>query len=147
MFNQEAIILNCALSDKEEIIRFLADHAQKAGYVNDSKTYVQAVLDRESEYSTGVGMGVAIPHGKSIAVNEAFVMFTRVQDVDWNSLDGTTVDLVFQIGVPETDAGDEHLRILALLARKLMKDEFRAAIRNANSVEAVQAIFTEYGLV
>jgi len=146
MFNLEAIILNCALEDKEAIIHFLAQQAQTAGYVSDPDAYAHAVLERESEYSTGVGMGVAIPHGKSTAVNESFIMFTRVNSVDWNSLDASTVDLVFLIGVPESDTGNEHLRLLALLARKIMNEDFRNALRSAQSREALQTLFTDYGL-
>src|SRR5574343_311659 len=116
MFAPQSLILSCAETQKEAIIRFLARKAFEAGYINDVETYVQSVLHRESEYSTGVGYGIAIPHGKSEAVNEAFVMFTRVDHVDWQSLDGTDVDMVFQIGVPASDAGDQHLRILAQLS-------------------------------
>lgn len=146
MFKPETILLNCDLTDKEAIIRHLAQHGQAVGLVDNVEAYVQSVLHREAEYSTGVGYGIAIPHGKSSAVKEAFVIFTRVTDVDWQSLDGTPVDMVFQIGVPESDAGDQHLRILAQLSRKLMKDEFRQALREAASVEAVLATFKEYGL-
>ena len=146
MFKPETILLNCDLSDKEAIIRHLAKHGASVGLVNDVESYVQSVLHREAEYSTGVGYGIAIPHGKSAAVNEAFVIFTRVKDVDWQSLDGTPVDMVFQIGVPQSDAGDQHLRILAQLSRKLMKDEFRQALREATTVDAVLATFKEYGL-
>lgn len=147
MFAKEALILHCAETQKEKIISFLAQKAFDAGYIRDVDAYVASVLHRESEYSTGVGYGIAIPHGKSAAVNQAFVMFTKVQDVDWQSLDGTSVDMVFQIGVPDSDAGDQHLRILAQLSRKLMKDEFRDALRSAQSVDELLSVFTAYELV
>lgn len=146
MFEREAIVLNCPLTDKKEIITFLAQKAFEAGYVSNVESYVASVLHREAEYSTGVGFGIAIPHGKDQAVNKAFVMFTRVNDVDWQSLDGTSVDMVFQIGVPASDAGDEHLRILAQLSRKLMRDEFRDALRAASSVDEVISTLKEYEL-
>lgn len=146
MFEREAIVLNCPLNDKKEIITFLAQKAYEAGYVSNIESYVTSVLHREAEYSTGVGFGIAIPHGKDQAVNKAFVMFTRVNDVDWQSLDGTSVDMVFQIGVPASDAGDEHLRILAQLSRKLMRDEFRDALRAATSVDEVISTLKEYEL-
>lgn len=146
MFEKEAIVLHCAETNKEKIIRFLAEHAHKAGYVSDIEPYVQSVLHREAEYSTGVGYGIAIPHGKDASVNKAFVMFTRVNNVDWQSLDGTDVDMVFQIGVPASDAGDQHLRILAQLSRKLMNDDFRDALRAADSVDGLITIFKEYEL-
>lgn len=147
MFDKKSIILNCEETDKVEIINFLASKAQEAGYVSEVEPYVHAVLEREKEYSTGVGFSIAIPHGKAESVQEAFVMFTRVKNVDWQSLDGEAVDLVFQIGVPASDAGDQHLRILAQLSRKLMNDDFRDALRQASSVDEVIDTYKEYGLV
>lgn len=148
MFDKKSIILNCESTSKVEIIHFLANKAKEAGYVSDVEPYVEAVLEREKEYSTGVGFNIAIPHGKAKSVTEAFVMFTRVKNVDWQSLDGEPVDLVFQIGVPDReDAGDQHLRILAQLSRKLMNDDFRAALRNAKTEDEVINTYKEYGLV
>lgn len=147
MFDQKSIILNCAETKKEAIIRFLAQKAFEAGYVSDVEPYVHAVLEREKEFSTGVGFNIGIPHGKSEAVKEAFVMFTRVNNVDWSSLDGEPVDMVFEIGVPASDAGDQHLRILAQLSRKLMNDDFRDGLRNAKDATEVISIYKEYGLV
>lgn len=147
MFDQKSIILNCSETKKESIIRFLAQKAHEAGYVSDVETYVHAVLEREKEFSTGVGFNIGIPHGKAESVKEAFVMFTRVNNVDWQSLDGEPVDMVFQIGVPASDAGDQHLRILAQLSRKLMNDDFRAALRSAKDAQEVIGIYKEYGLV
>jgi len=147
MFTLDTILLNCQVSDKDSVIRTIADHAVKLGLVNDAKEYIKAVQHRESEFSTGIGYGIAIPHGKSEAVNTAFVIYAKVKDVEWNSFDGEPVDLVFQIGVPASDAGETHLRLLATLSRKLMKDEFRDAIRSAKDEQAVLSIFAEYELV
>lgn len=147
MFDKKSIILNCESTDKVEIINFLASKAKEAGYVTEVEPYVEAVLEREKEYSTGVGFNIGIPHGKAESVKEAFVMFTRVNNVDWQSLDGEPVDMVFQIGVPASDTGDQHLRILAQLSRKLMNDDFRAALRTAKSEDEVINTYKEYGLV
>lgn len=147
MFTTETILLDCPATDKASVIRAIADHAVKIGLVNDAKTYVAAVEHRESEFSTGVGHGVAIPHGKSEAVNSAFVIYARVNNVEWESFDGAPVDLVFQIGVPASDAGETHLKMLAALSRKLMKDEFRDAVRHAADEQAVLEVFKAYELV
>ena len=137
LLNEDSIILNCELKNKEEIIRYLADVAFSTNRIVLTEPYVQAVLHRESEFSTGVGYGVAIPHGKSNVVKEAFVLFCKVDDVDWSSLDGTSVNMVFMIGVPEQDNSNEHLKILALLSRKLMKEEFRLALTSSKTKEEV----------
>jgi len=146
LLNEDSIILNCELKNKEEIIRYLADVALSTNRIVLTEPYIQAVLHRESEFSTGVGYGVAIPHGKSNVVKEAFVLFCKVDDVDWNSLDGTSVNMVFMIGVPEQDNSNEHLKILAMLSRKLMKEEFRLALTNSKTKEEVMSVFRQYEL-
>lgn len=146
LLNEDSIILGCELNDKEEIIRYLANVALSINRIVETEPYIQAVLHRESEFSTGVGYGVAIPHGKSNVVREAFVLFCKVNDVDWNSLDGTSVNMVFMIGVPEQDNSNEHLKILALLSRKLMKEEFRLALTNSKTKEEVLSVFKQYEL-
>jgi PTS system fructose-specific IIA component len=134
IINKELIMLSLSGTTKEEIIDQLASLAVKEKRINDLDTYKAAVLHREEEYSTAMGFGIAIPHGKSAAVTEPFLCFGMAKSVDWNSLDGSPVDLVFLIGVPET-AGDTHLRILASLSRKLMKHEFRDGLRAITSPE------------
>lgn len=147
MFSTQTIYLDCPAQDKDSIIQDIAEHAVKIGLVSDAKAYVASVQHRETEFSTGVGYGVAIPHGKSEAVNSAFVIYARVKDIEWNSFDGAPVDMVFQIGVPASDAGETHLRLLATLSRKLMKEEFREAVRAAVTAEDVLSVFKTYELV
>ena len=74
-------------------------------------------------------------------------MFCKVNQVDWKSLDDTLVNMIFMIGVPEQDTTNEHLKILALLSRKLMKEEFRLALSNSNTKEEVLSIFKQYELI
>ncbi len=147
LITKESILLDCAIKDKEQIIRRMASHALQINRITDVEPFVQAVLHREGEFSTGVGYGIAIPHGKSNVVREAFVLFCRVDHVDWSSLDGTDVDMVFMIGVPEMDTSNEHLKILALLSRKLMKDEFRQALRNALHEDEIMEILKKWEII
>lgn len=129
IINESLIDLNVNLKTKEEVVRYLTGLAIKEGRVDNEDNYVQAVMNREKEYSTGMGFGIAIPHGKSAAVKEPFLCFGKVDSVEWNSLDGNPVNLVFMIGVPEA-AGSEHLKILAKISRKLMKQDFRDDLNN-----------------
>ncbi len=147
MFKLDRIMLKCPATTRNDVITTLAAHAQSIGLVNDRTAYQNSVFHRESEFSTGVGYGIAIPHGKSEGVNEAFVLFAKVNQVEWNAFDGQPVDLVFQIGVPASDAGETHLRLLATLSRKLMNDDFRASIRQAEDQHALLALFEANGLV
>ena len=144
LINEKLISLNCQGADKESVIRELALLASNEGRLIDIEKYTAAVLHRESEYSTAVGFGVAIPHGKTDAVKEPFLLFGKVNSVDWASLDGSLVDLVFMIGVPEAEADSLHLKILAALSRKLMKEPFREALRKADSAEALIQVLKEY---
>ena len=132
IINESLIDLNVKQKTKEEVIRYLTELAIKEGRVEDADIYVKAVMNREGEYSTGMGFGIAIPHGKTSAVKEPFLCFGKVESIEWNSLDGAPVNLVFMIGVPEA-AGNEHLKILAKISRKLMKQEFRDSLSNIES--------------
>ncbi len=136
IINEALIDLSVNLNSKEAIIDYLADLALKENRITDVKTYREAVLHRETEYSTAMGFGIAIPHGKTSAVKEPFLCFAKVNSVDWNALDGKPVDLVFMIGVPQ-DAGTSHLKILASISRKLMKQDFRDGLRAANTPAAL----------
>jgi len=133
IISESLVSLNLQATSKIDALNQLAAIAAKEGKVNDEATYIQAVLKREEEFSTAVGFGIAIPHGKSEAVNEPFFMFARVDNLDWNSMDGEPVDLIFLIGVPMSDASSIHLKILASLSRKLMKQPFRDSLREATT--------------
>lgn len=141
------INLNCPTTDKLSTIRFLVNLGVEDHRVLNADELVDSVLAREAEYSTGVGFGIAIPHGKSEAVTEPMLAFAKVNNIDWESMDGEPVDLVFLIGVPAADTGSLHLRILANLSRKLMKDEFRQALRDATTTQAVMDLFSQFEIL
>lgn len=140
LINKDLILLNLPADSQEEALTLLAQRAKELNKIGDVEAFKAAVLAREGEYSTAVGFGVAIPHGKTDAVLEPFLMFARVKPMDWKALDGNPIDLIFLIGVPEKDAGTLHLQVLAALSRKLMKEEFRNAIRLAEIAEGVMEI-------
>ena len=137
IISKELVQLNLNTTTKEDALKQLAKIAADNNKINDEQTYIEAVLKREEEFSTAVGFGVAIPHGKSDAVNEPFFMFARTENLDWNSMDGEPVDLIFLIGVPTSDASSTHLKILAALSRKLMKEPFRNGLRTLETPQAV----------
>ncbi|WP_121603721.1 PTS fructose transporter subunit IIABC [Virgibacillus sp. Bac332] len=127
---------------RDEVIDELINKMDRAGILSDKEIYRQAVIAREKEGTTGMGMNIAIPHGKSSAVNKPAVAFGIKHDgVDWNSLDHTAAKIIFMIAVPEKNAGDEHLKILQMLSRKLMDDQFRKQLLDvANKEEAYQLL-------
>lgn len=126
MINKELIVLDSELKTRDEIIEVLAKKALKAGYISNLNEYIDAVKKRESEFSTAVGYGVSIPHGKSSAVNRAFIGFFRCkEEIEWEKDQKEKVRLVFLLGVPESKKDTLHLKILAQISRKLMDEEFR----------------------
>ncbi|MCG1027104.1 PTS fructose transporter subunit IIABC [Virgibacillus halodenitrificans] len=108
-----------------------------ASHVLDSATeFKKTILAREEEGTTGLGMNIAIPHGKSAVVQKPAVAFGIQRDgVDWNSMDGTPAKLIFMIAVPAERAGDDHLKILQMLSRRLMDEQFREELLNTTSKE------------
>ncbi|MDN5351296.1 MAG: fructose system component [Clostridiales bacterium] len=147
LINEHLVALNLEATSKEDAIRKLAALAYKEGRINDQDKYIESVLHREAEYSTGVGFGVAIPHGRTNAVNEPVLLFATVKSMDWQSLDGEPIDLIFMIGVPEEETGETHLRILAALSRKLMKAPFREALRSVTTPADLIEVMRENDLL
>ncbi|WP_198534983.1 fructose-specific PTS transporter subunit EIIC [Streptomyces natalensis] len=141
---QQTIKTQLAADDKEAAIREMAELAAATGKVTDVGELVRVALAREAQGSTGLGEEIAVPHAKTDAVTAPVVAFARsAEGIDWGSLDGTAAKLVFLIAVPEAAAGDEHLRILALLARKLMDTDFRARLQGAADEAAVLRLLGE----
>ncbi|MFF0735931.1 fructose-specific PTS transporter subunit EIIC [Streptomyces chartreusis] len=133
-------------ADKEAAIREMAELLGRTGKVVDPEELVATALRREAQGTTGLGEEIAIPHAKTDAVSAPVVGFARsAEGVEWDSPDGTKARLVFMIAVPEAAAGDEHLRILALLSRKLMNAEFRERLLAAPDEPAVLGVLREVG--
>ena len=132
------IKLNLEAKDKKEVIEKLAYILEEEGKLSDKKLYIEDVLDREKESTTGVGRLVAIPHGKSDGVKETSIVFARLNEgVEWDSLDGQPVKLVFLLAVKKQDACDTHLRILSKIAMNLMEDDFIDGLLSADNEEEI----------
>jgi PTS system fructose-specific IIA component len=141
LIDQNLIVLNLKSNRKEEVIKELAELAFAEGKITSVNDYVQTVLDREKLFTTGVGNGIAIPHGKTDSVKESMMVFAKLdQQIEWESLDGKPVDLVFLLGVPEKDANDLHLQILSRISRKLMDDIFVDKLRKSQTKDEVMDI-------
>lgn len=141
--NQDLIVMDLAESEKASVLRNLVKLPALKSVVTDQDAVLSALLERESQGSTGFGDGVAIPHAKSPAVEEARVVFARSEKgVDWQSLDNQPVRMLFMILVPEHQKGDFHLKILQMLARKLTHEDFKAELMAANTEEEVYKILS-----
>lgn len=130
-------------TDRREAIDELAELFERDGRLNDRAVYVDAVWDREEETGgTGMESGIAIPHAKSPAVAQASLAFGKsAQGVDFGTEDGTKADLIFLIAAPE-GADDLHVRLLSRLARRLIHESFRTALREATTADDVMAVIS-----
>lgn len=135
MFSKERVKFNLSAVSKDEVIDELIDILAKDGKITDREEFKKAVLKREEEFSTGIGMGIAIPHGKSSTVREASIVFGKSnKGIDYESMDDMPAHLFFMIAVPE-ESSDLHLRALSEISRKLMHSEVRQNLLNAKSFE------------
>ncbi|SER35993.1 PTS system, fructose-specific IIC component [Gracilibacillus ureilyticus] len=142
--NMELIDTNLKGETRDEIIDELIEMLDKQNIISSKEDFKQAILNREKESSTGIGMNIAIPHGKSDAVKVPRVVFgLRRNGVDWYSVDDSLAKMVFMIAVPKEAQGDAHLKILQLLSRKLMDDEFRERLLNVQSDEEAYELLEE----
>lgn len=131
LLKEDGILLDANVNSKKEAIEVLVDLMDKEGYLNDKEEYKNEVLKREELSTTGIGDGIAIPHGKTKAVKCAGLSSMVVKDgVDFDSLDGNKANLFFMIAAPE-DANNLHLEVLARLSTILMDEEFRNTLINA----------------
>jgi PTS system fructose-specific IIC component len=141
LLNENVIDLMGKPASKEETIKHLVDLMDKSGNLTDKEVYRKAVMAREEEGTTGIGEGVAIPHGKSPVVKEAGLAAMVVKEgADFEALDGEPSYLFFLIAAPEA-ANTLHLEVLSRLSTILMDEEFRARlIASANAKAFLAAI-------
>lgn len=131
----ESINLNGTPAGKTEALNQCIDLMAKSGKIADVKKYRKGVFAREEEGTTGIGMGIAIPHCKSDAVTKAGLAAMVVKDgVDFESLDGTPAKIIFLIAAPNTE-DNVHLQVLSKLSVMLMDEQFTNSLINAGSVD------------
>lgn len=131
----ESINLNGTPAGKTEALNQCIDLMAKSGKIANVETYRKGVFAREEEGTTGIGMGIAIPHCKSDAVTKAGLAAMVVKDgVDFESLDGTPAKIIFLIAAPNTE-DNVHLQVLSKLSVMLMDEQFTNSLINAGSVD------------
>ncbi|MFT8348436.1 fructose-specific PTS transporter subunit EIIC [Clostridium saccharoperbutylacetonicum] len=130
LLHKEGINLDFNPSTKEQCINELVDLMDKTGNLNDKQEYKKAILAREELSTTGIGDGIAIPHGKTKAVKNASLAAAICKNgVDYDSLDGQPANLFFMIAVPDNN-DNLHLEVLARLSTILMDESFRSNLIN-----------------
>ena len=143
LLSKDGIELNVNAKDKNDIINKMTKLMLKTGRITDLNAYTELVLKREEEGSTGVGEGIAIPHGKGDCVTEpGLVAMVVPNGVEYDALDGKPVNLLFMIAAPNT-SDNVHLDVLSRLSTMLMDTEFKNKLISAKSKEEFLNIINE----
>ena len=143
LLDKRSIRIDGAPKSKNEALDQMVELMAKSGKINDLEAYRQEVYRREEEGTTGVGEGIAIPHGKGAFVDKPGLAAMVVKDgVDYDSLDGEPVHLIFLIAAPNTK-DNVHLDVLSKLSVLLMDEDFSRALQNAKSPEEFMKIVDE----
>jgi PTS system nitrogen regulatory IIA component len=138
-----AISVDLAAQSKKEVLEELCALLATAKKIPDAPAMVRTLLEREALGSTGIGQGVAIPHGKAPAIKEqAAALGISKRGVEFDALDGEPVHIVFLLVAPP-DAAGNHLKALAKVSRLLKDKFFRQALKDAKSAEEILTIIRE----
>ena len=144
LLGKDTIKLNLKANSKMEVLDQLVDVLYDAGRLNDKELYKEEILKRESLSSTGIGEGLGIPHGKTSAVKKASLALGIFKDgIDFDSLDGAPVNIVFMIAAPE-GANNEHLETLSRLSVLLMNPEFKEGLLSSKVPEDVFSLLDKF---
>lgn len=147
LLDRKSIYLGAKVSSKEETLDRAVALMAESGKIADVDTYRKGVYAREQEGTTGIGEGIAIPHCKSAAVKQAGLAAMVIPDgVDFDSLDGEPVHLLFLIAAPDT-ADNVHLDVLSKLSVLLMDEDFTNALKSAKTVDEFLSIIDKAEMV
>ncbi|TOY70916.1 PTS fructose transporter subunit IIC [Leuconostoc citreum] len=138
----EVMILDLKAKTKQAAFEEMINRLYEAGRITDKKVFLEGILARESQTTTGLGDGIAMPHAKNSAVKMPTVAFARsTAGVDYQAMDGQPVHLLFMIAVP-ANANNTHLEALASLSRYLLQDGFMDKLKQATTPDDVVNLFT-----
>ena len=143
ILDNNSVIEELASQDKKGVLEELVSVLVENGRLKDKERALQVLLERERLGSTGIGVGIAIPHGKLKKIRELICSFGRsTEGIDFQSIDGKPTNLFFLLLAPEDSAG-EHLKALARLSRLLKDTPFRKRLMEVNSKEEIYCIIVE----
>ncbi|MFZ0207040.1 MAG: PTS IIA-like nitrogen regulatory protein PtsN, partial [Roseiarcus sp.] len=138
----DAVIASLRVNGKKQALQELSDRAAEVSGL-PAREIFDSILQRERLGPTGVGDGIAIPHGKLARCRRIFGVFARLErPIDFEALDGLPVDLIFLLIAPES-AGADHLKALATIARKLRNPNLAAQLRATRDASAIYSMMTQ----
>jgi len=133
-------------NDMEETVEILVENACNSGIIKEKKMFINAVLEREELVSTGIGLGVALPHAKLLEIEDFFVVIgINKEGIDWDAIDRNPVGIVFLIGGPEKENSQkEYLKIISKFMLLIKNKDRRLMLLNSSSQEEVVNIFEKF---
>jgi fructose-specific PTS system IIA-like component len=144
LLDPELVLVNVDAITKAEAIKLAVDRLYVVGRTENSRAVEEAVWQREEAYSTGFGHGFAIPHCKTGAVQaNSLVMVKLNQPVTWGSIDGEPVSVVILLAMREDNRTNDHMKVFAELARRIMHEHFRARLRMETDPQELYALLCE----
>ncbi len=144
ILKKEHICLKLDAKDKKAAIEKLSDMLLKTGSLTDKDAFIKDVMDREAVSATGIGNGIAIPHGKSVYVSDTTAAIGILKNpVEWESADDKLIQFIVLLAVNENDKGSSHVRLLSQMARKLASAETCERLLNAKNEDEIINIFSE----
>ena len=133
MVVKDLVFVNDTVKTQDEALMLLSHKAKQMNLLTSVQEFVRAVYKRESEYSTAVGFGIAIPHGMSDTVKKSFIAFMKPKEsILWGN---DKVNLIFLIGVPQTKKEAIHLKFLSQICKYLMREDFRNVLLSCHNSE------------
>ena len=144
LLSNDAIYLNQTLTSQAAVFDFLAKQAVTLGVATDAGPVLASLQERESLGTTGMMDGFAIPHAKDASIKEAKVLILKLTSgIDWQSMDGQAIDFIFCLMIPDSQAATTHLKVLSQLARLLMRQPVKQALKEAQSPQAILQILAQ----
>ncbi|MCJ0595490.1 PTS sugar transporter subunit IIA [Enterococcus cecorum] len=144
VINRENVLVDIEGATKEEVLKALCNQLFNTGYINDVDDFYADVLAREEEGLTGLGKGIAIPHGKSESViNTTIAIGKTKQPIEWGSLDDKPVEVILLFAVKNSDATTTHIKLLQKVAIMLADDEFLVALQKAENEDELFGMITQ----
>lgn len=145
LIDKDIMVVNSTARNKREVLEELGRLLEVKGYLKDVDTFIEDVYLRESEGITGIGGGVAIPHGKSKGVKQTTVAIAKLaHPIEWETLDEGKVSVVFLFAVRDVDANTTHILLLQQVAILLADDSFIQAVQEAKSVDELYQLIVSH---
>ncbi|MGL4616656.1 MAG: fructose-specific PTS transporter subunit EIIC [Mycoplasmoidaceae bacterium] len=143
-FKKDLVIVNNKLKTKNECLEFFAKILNDKGYGKNSKIILQNALEREEQFSTGIGEYIAIPHIRDDVMKEPVILFAKVNDVDWGSVDNKKVKYIFFICMNKKDGENSHMNIIANLSKLFLNEKFIQDLSNVKDYKSLISTMEKY---